>query len=293
MAVQEIFDTRGNHALLCLVVCLSGFYLHLTDVKAYIPTLHRTHIKHARLHLQGTDGLEYHIVAPFRIPDGRGRQRKQRKTIAERLFQSSQVAPQEPIVHAELLAPCCYRMRLVDHHQTDAAFAYKMLDVVRKKQFRREIEQINLALAHLPVNLLFLFRRQIGRGVCHARIPQLLQTFHLVYNQRLQRRDYDCKQIILLPQIDGRKLEQQGFSGTGRSGQQNIIYLRFTFPGFLSLQYDVLYQLSLRNAEFLFSFEQVIVNLKITKLFVAVSLLQNRVYGFAAVFRQMPFLQIR
>ena len=159
VAVQEVLDPRSHHALLCLVVCLPVLHLHLTDVKANIPALHCTYIKHARLHLQGTNSLEYHIITSFRVPDSRSSQCKQREIIAESLFQSSQVAPQEPIVHTELLPPRRYRMCLIDHHQTDAALAYKMLDVVREKQFRREIEQINLPLTHLPVNLHLLFRR--------------------------------------------------------------------------------------------------------------------------------------
>ena len=159
VAVQEVLDPRSHHTLLCLVVGLSVLHLHLTDVKANIPALHCTNIKHARLHLQGTNSLEYHVITSFRVPDSRSSQCKQREIIAESLFQSSQVAPQEPIVHTELLPPRRYRMCLIDHHQTDAALAYKMLDVVREKQFRREIEQINLPLTHLPINLHLLFRR--------------------------------------------------------------------------------------------------------------------------------------
>ena len=159
VTVQEVFDPRSNYALLCLVVCLPVLHLHLTDVKANIPALHRTYIKHTRLHLQRTDSLEYHVSTPFRVPDSRSSQCKQRETITESLFQRIQVTSQEPIVHTELLAPCRYRMCLIDHYQTDAALAYKMLDVVREKQFRREIEQINLPLTHLPVNLHLLFRR--------------------------------------------------------------------------------------------------------------------------------------
>ena len=76
MTVQEVLYPRSHHTLLCLVVGLSVLHLHLADVEADIPALHRTYIKHARLHLQGTDSLKYHVITPFGIPDSRSSQCK-------------------------------------------------------------------------------------------------------------------------------------------------------------------------------------------------------------------------
>lgn len=85
----------------------------------------------------------------MRIPHGSGSQGKQREIIAQSMLQFFQVAPQKPVIHTELLAPGGYGVRLVHHHQTDAAVAHKAMDVVGEQQFRRKVEQIHLSLAHL------------------------------------------------------------------------------------------------------------------------------------------------
>ena len=65
-------------------------------------------------------------------------------------------------------------------------------------------------------------------------------SFHLVHYQRFQRRDNDSQQVIFFSQIDGRKLEQERLSRTGRSSQQNIVGLfaafvrLFRFPDYIS-----------------------------------------------------------
>ncbi len=136
VSVQKVFRTGQHHALLGSVVSFSRLYLHLPDVKADVPALHRTHIEHTRLHLQRTYCLEYHVVAPLRIPHSRSCQRKQGEGITKVLLQLAEISSQEPIVHTEFLAPRSDRMCFVDNHHPDAAFTHKVPDVIGEKQLR-------------------------------------------------------------------------------------------------------------------------------------------------------------
>ena len=134
MPVEKLLHTPGYDALLAFVISLSLFQCEPADVKTDVLASDRTYIKYARFHLQGADGIEYHIVAAFGIPHGSGGKGKQGERITEVLFQCAQITPQKPIVHAELFAPGGYRMRLIDNNHTDAAVADKMSDVVGEQQ---------------------------------------------------------------------------------------------------------------------------------------------------------------
>ena len=100
-------------------------------------------------------------------------------------------------------------MGLVYYDQADAAVAREVADVVRQKQFRREVEQVYFAFAHLAVDFGLLFRREVGRGVSHARVTYLLQAFYLVYDEGFQWRYDQGECAVFAAQPDGGQLEQQ------------------------------------------------------------------------------------
>ena len=272
MSFQKIVNAGGNYALLCLIVGFPLLYRQLADIETDVAPFHRTDIQHAGCHLKRTDGFEHHVVASRRIPDSRCGQCKQRESIAQSLFQRSQIAAQEPVVYTELLAPGSYRMRFVHHNQPDATVAHEVPDVVRQQQLGREVKQIDFSLAYPAVDLGFLFGRKVGRGIGHTRVAQVLQTLHLVYDKRLERRHDQSEQSVFSAQIDGRKLEEQRFARTGRCGKQHVVGQPVILESFLRFQYHLLNQLPLRNEYLVFSLEQIIVYFKATKILVAVYL---------------------
>ena len=265
---------------------------HLPDVEADVPALHRAHVEHARLHLERADSLEHHVIVAIGIPDGRGGQGEEREGIAQRRLQPPEVAAQEPVVHAELLAPRGHRVRLVHHHQADVAVAREVADVIRQQQLGREVEQVNLPLAYPAIHLRLLLGREVGRGIAHAVVAHVLQALHLVHDEGLQRRHDQGQHPVPAAQVDGRQLEQQGLARPGGRRQQDVVHVRLAFAGLLRLAQDVFYQLALGNADGILPPEEVVVDLQLAEARITIYFLQQSLCLGAAGIGQAPFLQL-
>ena len=122
------------------------------------------------------------------------------------------------VVGPEIVAPLGDAVGLVDGEARRRKAGEAVQHVRLHQPFRRDVEQAQSALAHLPVGLRRLGPRD--RRVERARRHAVeAQCRHLVAHERNQRRDDDGQAFA----GERRELVAQGLAGAGRHHRQHIL----------------------------------------------------------------------
>ena len=154
----------------------------------------------------GNAELDEDILARMRI---RRRRQRQPRDIGKLIEQR----PQQPIVGAEIMPPFGHAMRLIDREQRDLRRAQQIAEPLAARPFRRDIEQVQFAIAQ-PV--LRLAPVGIDAGQAGGADADSGRCTQLVMHQRDQRRDDDAAAI----ERNGGQLIAKRLARAGRHDRQ-------------------------------------------------------------------------
>jgi hypothetical protein len=146
------------------------------------------------------------------VSRSRGGERDPRH-VGEALVQHRQL----PILRPEVVPPLRHAMGLVDGEQCRRAVPQMREERVGEQPFRRHVDQVQLAGAHLSLDPGRLGAGDAGvqRRGAHAELPE---RRHLVLHQRDQRRHHDGD----ARPAQGRDLVAQRLAATGRHQHQRV-----------------------------------------------------------------------
>ena len=123
---------------------------------------------------------------------------------------------QQAIVGPEIMAPFGDAMRLVDREQRDVGLPAAAPEAVGRRAFRRDIEQVELAVAQRVADRA---RSSSGAGQRGGAKAEAVGAAHLVVHQRDQRRDDDRR---ALPR-QRRQLVAERLARAGRHHRQRVL----------------------------------------------------------------------
>ena len=154
--------------------------------------------KHRQIQIQTLLKINTNILYHLRLSRCRKTWHRNRTRELLLMLQSLNKLRDIQIIHPKILPPCRKTMRLINHKTRNRTVAQHILNRAWTQQFGRNIQQRCRSIDHPFQCLLPLNHIQQTINRYRRRNPLSFQIIHLIFHQRLQRRNHHRQTLIRL-----------------------------------------------------------------------------------------------